>query len=56
MKIFLNVCLLLLILNTISGCKNGAKKPGVKQPVIYHGLYSFGPEVKSFKDCDDGQE
>jgi len=56
MKIFFNICLILLILNTLSACKNSAKKAGPKEPVIYHGLYSFGPEVKSFKDCDDGQE
>ncbi|HVW96333.1 MAG TPA: hypothetical protein VHA56_10245 [Mucilaginibacter sp.] len=24
--------------------------------VVYKGLYSFGPEVKSFKDCDNGRE
>lgn len=24
--------------------------------IIYKGVYSFGPEVKSFKDCDNGQE
>lgn len=23
---------------------------------IYKGVYSFGPEVKSFKDCDNGNE
>lgn len=23
---------------------------------IYKGVYSFGPEVKSFKDCDNGRE
>jgi len=56
MKIFLNVCVLLLILIAVSGCKNGGKKLLIKLPVTYRGLYSFGPEVKSFKDCDDGQE
>lgn len=25
-------------------------------PVIFKGVYSFGPEVKSFKDCDNGRE
>ncbi|GAB2701244.1 hypothetical protein GCM10027037_27980 [Mucilaginibacter koreensis] len=26
------------------------------QPKVYKGLYSFGPEVKSFKDCETGHE
>jgi len=25
-------------------------------PVVFKGVYSFGPEVKSFKDCDNGRE
>src|ERR1700712_4824436 len=24
--------------------------------IVYKGVYSFGPEVKSFKDCDNGRE
>jgi len=32
-----------------SGSKNG-------KPATYRGVYSFGPEVKSFKDCDNGKE
>jgi copper homeostasis protein (lipoprotein) len=31
-------------------------KTGGKKPVVYKGVYSFGPEVKSFKDCDNGRE
>jgi copper homeostasis protein (lipoprotein) len=26
------------------------------QNIVYKGVYSFGPEVKSFKDCDSGHE
>ncbi|HAL83174.1 MAG TPA: hypothetical protein DCO83_13870 [Mucilaginibacter sp.] len=26
------------------------------QYVVFKGVYSFGPQVKSFKDCDNGQE
>ena len=29
---------------------------GNDKPVIFKGVYSFGPEVKSFKDCDNGTE
>ena len=42
-----------LLIFCVYSCKHEAKKV---PPVIYKGLYSFGPEVKSFKDCDDGQE
>ena len=24
--------------------------------MVYKGVYSFGPEVRSFKDCDNGKE
>ena len=34
-------------------CKNNGK---ADKPVVYRGVYSFGPEVKSFKDCDNGRE
>ncbi len=27
-----------------------------QKPVIYKGLYSFGPEVKLFKECTTGNE
>lgn len=29
---------------------------GKTKRVVYKGVYSFGPEVKSFKDCDNGRE
>jgi copper homeostasis protein (lipoprotein) len=58
MRTILNRVLLLLIMLAVFACNNpqtqqAEKKP---QPVIYRGLYSFGPEVKSFKDCATGHE
>jgi copper homeostasis protein (lipoprotein) len=39
---------------TACSCNNGG---GDKtQHIVYKGVYSFGPEVKSFKDCDNGRE
>jgi len=35
-------------------CNRDDKKNGELQ--TYKGLYSFGPEVKSFKNCDDTHE
>ena len=60
--------LLALLLILLSGCDHSntnnntqqndtiQQPPAPSQPVIYRGLYSFGPEVKSFKDCGNGQE
>ena len=31
-------------------------KSGNGNAVVYKGIYSFGPEQKSFKDCDNGSE
>ena len=31
-------------------------KPKQNAPEVYKGLYSFGPELKSFKNCDDTHE
>jgi hypothetical protein len=42
-----------LLIPLIFGCRHEEKKVA---PVIYKGLYSFGPEVKSFKDCETGSE
>ena len=54
MKSIFNLGLIVLVLLSVFSCNNGAKKQPAS--VVYHGLYSFGPEVKSFKDCDDGRE
>ena len=37
-----------------SSCNRTADK--TTRIVVYKGLYSFGPEIKSFKDCDNGSE
>lgn len=54
MKSVLNKGLFLLMLIAAFSCKDHEKKHA--KHVTYRGLYSFGPEVKSFKDCDNGQE
>ncbi len=38
----------------VCSCNNKSGKNN--QFVVYKGVYSFGPEVKSFKDCDSGRE
>jgi copper homeostasis protein (lipoprotein) len=46
--------LLIVIVIGVCSCSNNADKGN--KTVVYKGVYSFGPEVKSFKDCDNGRE
>jgi len=54
MKNLFNKLLILLLLAAFASCKNNTGKNANR--TVYRGLYSFGPEVKSFKDCDNGEE
>lgn len=45
--------LILLLIIAAYSCGGSGDK---SHPVIFKGVYSFGPEVKSFKDCDNGRE
>jgi copper homeostasis protein (lipoprotein) len=45
---------LFFIFIAVCSCKSKPATP--PKPVVYKGLYSFGPEIKSFKDCDNQQE
>ncbi len=49
----LNSLLFFLVLMgfCLSACKEKPKEK-VNEPIIYKGMYSFGPEDKSFKDCN----
>jgi len=49
------IVFIFLISVSAFGCSHDKKKAS-SGPVIYKGLYSFGPEVKSFKNCETGQE
>lgn len=53
MYLRLSKCLLCVIVVGLYSC-GGADK--AKKGNVYKGIYSFGPEVKSFKDCDSGGE
>jgi hypothetical protein len=57
MKSIVNWGLIVVLVVTVFGCNNNDKKHAkTKKTVVFRGLYSFGPEVKSFKDCGNGQE
>lgn len=41
----------------LGACGHGDKDTGdITQPLVFKGLYSFGPEIKSFTDCDENKE
>jgi copper homeostasis protein (lipoprotein) len=41
----------------LTSCNNGERSSNQKdETIIAKGLYSFGPEVKSFTDCEEGRE
>lgn len=42
-----------LVIMALCSCNGGADK---SQHMVFKGLYSFGPGVNSFKDCDSGHE
>jgi len=46
--------LMCIVIIAVCSCKGNSGKH--TQYVIYKGVYSFGPEVKSFRDCDSGHE
>jgi copper homeostasis protein (lipoprotein) len=54
MQVKLIIYLMCIIVICALSCNhNSPKKP---HAIVYKGVYSFGPEVKSFKDCDNGTE
>ena len=46
--------LLVIIIAGLFSCNGSSGK--TSSYATFKGVYSFGPEVKSFKDCDNGQE
>ena len=44
----------IILVIVVCGCSNN--NGTADKAVIYKGIYSFGPEIKSFKDCDNGGE
>jgi len=45
---------LIVLVVVYCSCNGNGKK--AKSPKVFKGLYSFGPEIKSFKNCDDTHE
>jgi copper homeostasis protein (lipoprotein) len=54
MQVKLIKYLMYIVIMAACSCNNN--NGNKTRPVVYKGVYSFGPEVKSFKDCDNGSE
>jgi copper homeostasis protein (lipoprotein) len=53
MRLKFTAYLMCLVIIGMWSCRNSNKSA---KNVVYKGVYSFGPEVKSFKDCETGSE
>jgi copper homeostasis protein (lipoprotein) len=50
-------CLLIFFLSIlVSACQNNSKEELKSNTTVVKGLYSYGPEIKSFTDCEEGRE
>jgi copper homeostasis protein (lipoprotein) len=57
MKNIKNLTLLLIIVSlAIAACNGNVEKEALSDIKVVKGLYSYGPEIKSFTDCDEGRE
>lgn len=57
MNIFKNqLFIILAILFTIVACNSNSSSVNDPQIRVMKGLYSFGPELKSFTECEEGNE
>lgn len=48
--------LLIAIVVTVASCNSGPAENSQEAGRILKGLYSYGPELKSFTDCEEGTE
>jgi copper homeostasis protein (lipoprotein) len=54
MQVRLKIYILGMLVAAFCSCNNKSDKAGHQQ--VFKGLYSYGPEIKSFKNCDDTHE
>ena len=47
---------LLTSMVALASCNNDDKDADKNKSLVIKGLYSYGPEIKSFTECEDGRE
>jgi copper homeostasis protein (lipoprotein) len=56
MRLFKNCVLVLFLSIVVIACQSNSKEEIKSNTTIVKGLYSYGPEIKSFTDCEEGRE
>ena len=56
MKIVKQLSLLLLLLTLFAACNSNSADKKQEKARVVKGLYSYGPEIRSFTDCDEARE
>jgi copper homeostasis protein (lipoprotein) len=56
MKSIQTVTLILALIVSITACNRKPVQKKVDNTIVIKGLYSYGPEMKSFADCEEGRE
>jgi copper homeostasis protein (lipoprotein) len=50
------IAFILVLMIAFTACNRQAPEEKDKNTVVIKGLYSYGPEMKSFADCEEGRE
>jgi copper homeostasis protein (lipoprotein) len=56
MRLYKNSALLFFLILFLAACQSNSTEENQNNATIVKGLYSYGPEIKSFTDCEEGQE
>jgi copper homeostasis protein (lipoprotein) len=56
MKSIQTVTLILALIVSITACNRKPVQKKDDKTIVIKGLYSYGPEMKSFADCEEGRE
>jgi copper homeostasis protein (lipoprotein) len=56
MKIGKLITFLLILLTVFAACNSDTAGKKKKKARVVKGLYSFGPEIRSFTDCEEARE
>jgi len=53
---FLRNSVVVLFIFSIAACQQKQKENSQRNTTVVKGLYSYGPEIRSFTDCGEGRE
>jgi copper homeostasis protein (lipoprotein) len=56
MNLLRKAVLFMVLAAGITACVRKGAEEEKNEPKIIKGLYSYGPEIKSFTDCEEGRE